>query len=271
LLNKQHLYLIAALCIVLTIVLGVALKPKPVPATSHIVEPRIPATRPATATPAQRATLPTSSPATSQPETPQPLGLATMVVGTNTDPHVQVIVITATPAPSVGAHSTPTAMASAAADGHGAAMDTGFGQQQTSPLPTPDSPTATATPLADFLPTPASGVSPLETPAIPSGAPDPDTEQAVYDLLDNLITEEAAYYGQHGHYAQLLISDNATCPIGQACITLDYPPGLLAGVDVYESPSGEGYAVHVNVNGWRLVVAAGPETWRAEAWHYEGE
>ena len=254
-LNRNHLYLIAALCIALTIALGFVLREPTTPATMHIVEPHIPATRAATATPEPRPPSTTVSPVPAQPVTPQPLALATMVVGPSTDPQVLVIVITATPAPQTP-HVTPT-NPQRQTEG----MNTTF-NSQTSPLPTPTRSTA-------ILTTPAVNVSPLETPSIPTGAPDPDTEQAVYDLLDALIAAETAYYNVHGRYAQLLVSDSAQCPEGETCITLDYPAGLLAGVDVYQSPGGAGYEVHIHVDGWRLVVAAGPEVWRAEAWHYE--
>ena len=220
-------------------------------AEQHIIAARIPATQqPATAIPPSRTPEPTTPP-TAIP----PLAVATMVVGTNTEPRVLVLVVTATPPATVGTpmptqhHNLPQRQSGQ--------MDAGFSNNTTSPLPTPVSP----------LPTPM--ISPLATPPL-SGAPDAATEQTVYALINDLMAAETAYHNQHGAYAQLLLSDDATCPSGQACITLNYPAGLLAGVDVYAAPSGEGYEVHVNVDGWLLVVAVGPETWRAEAWTYEG-
>jgi len=254
--NKGWLLLIGGLFAVTMITLVIVL-PEPAPATVVVIT-----TRPIRHT-ATHAPHTTTGPAaatwepwsTFTPSPPPPLAVATMVVGASDDPRVLVLIVTASPTPLADTGHRATAPTATIPARRASPDRTTF---DTSPLPTPVSPLATP-------------ISPLPTPPAPSrGAmPDDATVQGVYELLDALIVAEGDYYRQHGHYAQLLLADGALCPEGQSCLTLDYPPGVLAGVDVYASPYGAGYEVHISVDGWRLTVAAGPESWRAEGWHYD--
>lgn len=255
----RRLWLIVGGLVALSIVAMLFIVPRPRPAPAVIrssTEKRATATTAPhrdTATDVAPVVLSSTATPAAIVATVQPLAVATMVVGSADDPRVLVLIVT--PQPDMQA-TQPDTRPPRAPSSHGV--------NSTSPLPTPISP----------LPTP---VSPLPTPQPPatlppasSAAPDQDTQQAVYDLLDSLIAAEGNYYQQHGRYAQLLLADSSQCPTGQACISVPYPAGVLAGVDVYLSPDGGvGYEVRVSVNGWQLTVAAGPEAWRSEGWHYE--
>ncbi len=135
-------------------------------------------------------------------------------------------------------------------------------------------PTATSTRVRQSVQDDAFS-SPLQTPVPPLETPHGDmpsaeVQAAVYALIQRIADAESAYYAQRGMFSQLLWGETATCPEGEHCISVAYPVGLQAGVHVYVSPDGTGYEVIVSVDGWRLIVASGPESAvRDEGWHAE--
>jgi cell division protein FtsN len=177
-------------------------------------------------------------PATRPPEDDQPGAGA---------PRVAIVLVTPTP----GAGAPPTAAPTPARKRTNA--EEGYA----------DSPVETPVAVSP-LPTP---VSPLATPVGP--LPPGDAQAAAYDLINAVVASETAYYAQYGAFAQLLLADTATCPEDQRCISIGYPPGMAAGVNVYLAPDGSGYEVEVVSGHWRLLVATGPEAeFRNEGWSY---
>lgn len=110
-------------------------------------------------------------------------------------------------------------------------------------------------------------VSPLPTPISPLATPDPPTPQDagdVYAFVQTIVDAQNSYYTEHGAYAQVIFGESPSCP--GDCINLAYPDGIAVAVNVYTSPSGDGYEIVIINAGWQITVNHGPESYRSTGW-----